>query len=77
MLRFDRYDRSLAPVAQCIERRPPEPDGLCVALAEGDPERNGLGFTLYLGMSRSVVVADSADTTVPTMLGPYRSYFSW
>jgi hypothetical protein len=24
----------------------------------------------YRGTSRSVVVADSADTTVPTMLGP-------
>ena len=31
----------------------------------------------YPGTSRSVVVADSADTTVPTMLGPYRSCFSW
>jgi hypothetical protein len=33
-----------APVAQWIERRPPEPDGLSVALREWHAEQTGLGL---------------------------------
>jgi hypothetical protein len=39
--------KARAPVAQWIERRPPEPDGLSVVLALSDPDGNCPGFTLY------------------------------
>jgi hypothetical protein len=38
-----------APVAQWIERRPPEPDRLSVVASRVGPERNGRSFTLYRG----------------------------
>ena len=34
-------------VAQWIERRPPEPDGLSVVLVLRGPNGNSLGLTLY------------------------------
>ena len=39
--------RIRVPEAQLIERRPPEPGGVCIALAERDAERNGWGLTLW------------------------------